>query len=193
MPPYPNTEKQILASSVQLTGTTPPDTLPGTTTSSIRGKPKASAAAGSKEQLPRIQAELNVTTPFSPTCAQSTLPHTTISSSSSSWKKRQPIVSVTTEGEPQLPPLKTNLIVTTSQDSAEGTATMAHKRRSKVCLIPSQVQLTRLTEKELEKYIHNYDSKPVEISSRFSRHSTVVTRLITRSKQPQCKKKRTSF
>ena len=182
MPPYTYTEKQTLASNVQLTGTTLPDTLPGTTTSSVRGKPKASAAAGSKEQLPRLQAELSGTTPFSPICTQSTLLHTTISSS---WKKCQPIVSVITEGEPQLPPVKTDLISTTSQDSTEGIATTTHKRQSKVRLIPFQVQLTRLSEKELEKYMHNYDSKSVAILSRPSRLSPIVTRSLTRSKQPQ--------
>ena len=93
MPPYTYTEKQTLAWNVQLTGTTLPDTLPGTTTSSVQGKPKASAAAGSKELLPRLQVELSGTTPFSPICTQSTLLHTTISSSG---KKRQPIVSVIT-------------------------------------------------------------------------------------------------
>ena len=95
MPPY--TEIQTLASNIQLTGTTLPDTLPGTATSSVRGKPKASAAAGSKEQLPRLQAELSGTTPSSVICTQSMMLHTTISSS---CKKCQPIVSVITEGEP---------------------------------------------------------------------------------------------
>ena len=112
--------------------------------------------------------------------------HTTISSS---WKKRQPIVSVITEGEPQLPPVKTDLISTTSQDSTEGTATTTRKRQSKVHLIPFQVQLTRLSEKELEKYMHNYDSKSVAILSRPSRLSPIVTRSLTRSKQPQRKKR----
>ena len=186
---YTYTEKQILALNVQLTGTTLPDTLQGTTTSSVRRKPKASAAAGSKEQLPRLQAELSGTTPFSPICTQSMLLHTTISSSSSSWKKHQPIVSVITEGEPQLPPVKTNLISTTSQDSTEGTATTTRKRQSKVHLIPFQVQLTRLSEKELKKYMHKYDSKSVEISSHPSRLSPIVTRSLTRSKQPQRKKR----
>ena len=186
MPPYTYTEKQTLALNVQLTGTTLPDTLPGTTTSSVRGKPKASAAASSKEQSPRLQAELSGTTPFSPICTQSTLLRTTISSS---WKKHQPIVSVITKGEPQLPPVKTDLISTTSQDSTEGTATTTRKRQSKVRLIPFQVQLTRLREKELEKYMHNYDSKSVAILSRPSRLSPIVTRSLTRSKQPQCKKR----
>ena len=184
MPPY--TEKQTLASNVQLTGTTLPDTLPGTATSSVRGKPKASAAASSKEQLPRLQAELSGTTPSSPICTQSTILHTTISSS---CKKRQPIVSVITKGEPQLPPVKTDLTSTTSQDSTEGTATTTHKRQSKVRLIPFQVQLTRLSEKELEKYMHNYDPKSAATLSRPSRLSPVVTRSLTRSKQPQRKKR----
>ena len=112
--------------------------------------------------------------------------HTTISSSR---KKRQPIDSVITEGEPQLPPVKTDLTSTTSQDSTEGTATTACKRQSKVCLIPFQVQLTRLSDKELEKYMHNYDSKSAATLSRSARLSPIVTRSLTRSKQPQHKKR----
>ena len=186
MPPFTYIENQSLASNVQLTGTTLPDTLPCTTTSLVQGKPKASAAAGSKEQLPRLQAELSGITPSSPRCTQSMLLHTTISSSRN---KRQPIDSVITEGEPQLPPTKTDLISTVLQDSTEDTATMTCKRQSKVRLIPFQVQLTRLSDKELEKYMHSYDSKSAATLSRSSRLSSIVTRSLTRSKQLQRKKR----
>ena len=185
MQPFTCIEKQSVASNLQLTGTTLPDTLPCTTTSLVRGKPKASAAAGSKEQLPQLQAELSGITPSSTRCTQSTSPHTTISSPRN---KHQPIDSVITEGEPELPPAKTDLISTVLQDSTEATATRICKRQSKVHLIPFQVQLTRLSDRELEKYMHSYDSKSAATLSCSSRFSPVVTRSLTRSKQPQHKK-----
>ena len=101
-----HTAKRTLGSNTQLTGTT----LPGSAISSVRGKPKASAAAGSEEQLPRLKAELSGTTPPRSTCAQSTSLRTTIPSL---WRKSQPTVSAVTKGEQQLPPLKTELIGTT--------------------------------------------------------------------------------
>ena len=183
MPPFTCMENKSLASNVQLSGTTLPDTLPGTTTSLARGKPKASAAAGSKEQLPRLQAELSGITPSSLRCTQSTLLHTTISSSRNKHQLRDSVIA---EGEPQLPLTKTGLISTVLQDSTEDTATMTCKRQSKVCLIPFQVQLTRLTDKELEKYMHSYDSKLAAMLSHSSRLSPVVTRSLTKSKPPQC-------
>ena len=67
------------------------------------------------------------------------------------WRKSQPIVSAITKGEQQLPPSKTELIGTTSQGSNEGATTMAITRQPKVCLMPFQIQLTRLLEKEIEK------------------------------------------
>ena len=145
-----------LENTMPLTGTTLPDALPCTVTSLVRGKPKASAAASSKEQLPRLQVELSGITPPSTRCTQSTSLHTTITPSRN---KRQPKVSVITEGEPQLPPAKTDLTSTVPQDSTEATATRICKRQSKVRLIPFQVQLTRLSDKEHEKYMHSYDSK----------------------------------
>ena len=52
-----------LENTTPLTGTTLPDAPPCTVTPPIRGKPKASAAAGSKEQLPLLQVELSGITP----------------------------------------------------------------------------------------------------------------------------------
>ena len=66
---------------------------------------------------------------------------------------------------------------------------MAITRQSKVCLIPFQVQLTRLSEKQIEKYSHSYASKPAATIPRPSRLSPIVTRSLTRSKQPQHKKR----
>ena len=113
-------------------------------------------------------------------------PHTTITSSRN---KHQPIDSVITEGEPQLPTAKTDLISTVLQDSTEATATRICKRQSKVRLIPFQVQLTRLSDKELEKYMHSYEFKSAATLSHSSRLSPVATRSLTRSKQPQHKKR----
>ena len=175
-----------LKNTTPLTGTTLPDALPCTVTSLVRGKPKASAAAGSKEQLPRLQVELSGITQPSTRCTQSTSFHTTVTSSRN---KRQPKDSVIPEGEPQLPPAKTDLTSTVPQDSTEATATRICKRQSKVHLIPFQVQLTRLSDKELEKYMHSYDSKSASTLSRSSRLSPVATRSLTRSKQPQRKKR----
>ena len=152
----------------------------------MQGKPKASAAAGSEEQLPRLKAELSGTTPPRSTCAQSTSLHTTIPSL---WRKSQPTVSAVTKGEQQLPPLKTKLIGTTPRDSNEDAATTAITRQSKVCLIPFQVQLTRLSEKQIEKYSHNYALKSAATIPHPSRLSPIVTRSLTRSKQPQRKKR----
>ena len=180
MPPY--TAKQTLGSNIQLTGIT----LPGSAIPSVQGKPKASAAAGSQEQLPRLQVELSRTTPSRPTCTQSMLLRTT---NPSSWRKSQPIVSAVTKGEQHLPPSKTDLISTTPQGSNEDTATTARKRQSKVRLIPFQVQLTRLSEKQLGKYMHNYASKSAATLPCPSRLSPIVTRSLTKSKQPQCKKR----
>ena len=101
-----HTANRTLGSNTQLTGTT----LPGSAISSVRGKPKASAATSSKEQLPRLKAELSGTTPPRSTCAQSTSLRTTIPSL---WRKSQPTVSAVTKGEQQLPPLKTEQIGTT--------------------------------------------------------------------------------
>ena len=47
-----------LENNTPLTGTTLPEAPPCTVTSPILGKPKASAAAGSKEQLPLLQVNL---------------------------------------------------------------------------------------------------------------------------------------
>ena len=174
-----------LENTTPLTGTTLPDALSCTVTSLVQGKP-ASAAAGSKEQLPRLQVELSGITPPSTRCTQSTSFRTTITSSRN---KRQPKDSVIPEGESQLPPKKTDLTSTVPQDSTEATATRICKRQSKVHLIPFQVQLTRLSDKELEKYMYSYDSKSVSTLSHSSRLSPVATRSLTRLKQPQCKKK----
>ena len=176
-----STAKQTLGSNTQLTGTT----LPGSAISTVRGKPKASSAAGSEEQLPRLKAELSGTTPPRSTCAQSTSLRTTIPSL---WRKSKPTVSAVTKGEQQLPPLKTKLIGTTPRGSNKDAATTAITRQSKVCLIPFQVQLTRLSEKQIEKYSHNYASKSAATIPRPSRLSPIVTRSLTRSKQPQRKK-----
>ena len=97
--------------------------------------------------------------------------------------------SVITEGEPQPPPAKTNLTSTVPQDSSEATATRICKRQSKVHLMPFQVQLTRLSDKELEKYLHSYDTKPASTISSSLRLSPIATRSLTRSKQPQRKKR----
>ena len=94
-----------------------------------------------------------------------------------------------TKGEPELPPAKTDLISTVLQDSTEATVTRICKRQSKVHLIPFQVQLTRLSDKELEKYMHSYDFKSAATLSRSSRLSPIITRSLTRSKQPQRKKR----
>ena len=175
-----------LENTTPLTGTTLPDALPCTVTSLVQGKLKASAAASSKEQLPQLQVELSGITPPRTRCTQSTSLHTTITSSRN---KCQPKDSVIIEGEPQLPPAKTDLISTVPQDSTEATATRICKRQSKVCLIPFQVQLTRLSDKELEKYMHRYDSKSASTLSCSSRLSPIATRSLTRSKQPQHKKR----
>ena len=172
--------------STSLTGTTLPDALPYTVTSPIRGKPKASAAAGSKEQLPRLQVELSGITPPSTRYTQSTSLHTSITLSRN---KRLSKDSVIIEGEPQPPPAKTNLTSTVPQDSSEATATRICKRQSKVHLMPFQVQLTRLSDKELEKYLHSYDTKPASTPSSSLRLSPIATRSLTRSKQPQRKKR----
>ena len=79
-----------------LTGTTLPDALPYTGTSLIRRKPKASAAAGSKEQLPRLQAELSGMTPPSRRHIQSPSSHTSITLARN---KRRTKDSVITESE----------------------------------------------------------------------------------------------
>ena len=171
--------------STSLTGTTLPDALPYTVTSPIQGKPKASAAAGSKEQLPRLQVELSGITPPSTRYTQSTSLHTSITLSRNRHLSKD---SVITEGEPQPPPAKTNLTSTVPQDSSEATATRICKRQSKVHLMPFQVQLTRLSDKELEKYLHSYDTKPASTPSSSSRLSPIATRSLTRSKQPQHKK-----
>ena len=171
--------------STSLTGTTLPDALPYTVTSPIRRKPKASAAAGSKEQLPRLQAELSGITPPSTRYTQSPSLHTSITLSRN---KRRSKDSVITEGEPQLPPAKINLTSTVPRDSSEATARRICKKQSKVHLMPFQVQLTRLSDKELEKYLHSYDTKPASTPSSSSRLSPIATRSLTRSKQPQRKK-----
>ena len=170
------------------TGTTLPDTLPYTVTSPIRRKPKASAAAGSMEQLPRLQAELSGITPLSTRHIQFPSLHTSITLSRN---KRQTKDSVITEGESQLPPAKVNLTSTVSRDSSssEATATRICKKQSKEHLMPFQVQLTRLSDKELEKYLHSYNTKPASTPSSSSRLSPVATRSVTRSKKPQRKKR----
>ena len=172
--------------STSLTGTTLPDALPCTVTSPIRGKPKASAAAGSKEQLPRLQVELSGITPPSTRNTQSTSLHTSLTLSRN---KRLSKDNVIIEGEPQPPPAKTNLASTVPQDSSKATATRICKRQSKVHLMPFQVQLTRLSDKELEKYLHSYDTKPASTLSSSSKLSPIATRSLTRSKQPQHKKR----
>ena len=63
-----HTAKRLTGSNTQLTGTTQPSSI----ISSVQGKPKASAAAGSEEQLPRLEAELSGITPPRLTCAQTT-------------------------------------------------------------------------------------------------------------------------
>ena len=171
-----------------LSGTTLPDALPYTGTSHIRRKPKASAAAGSKEQLPRLQAELSGMTPHSRRHIQSPSFHTSITLARN---KRQTKDSVITESESQLPPVKANLPSTVSRDSSsssEATTTMICKKQSKVHLMPFQVQLTRLSDKELKKYLHSYDTKPASTPLSSTRLSPVATRSVTRSKKPQHKK-----
>ena len=119
-----------------LTGTTLPDALPYTVTSPIQRKPKASAAAGSKEQLPRLQAELSGMTPPSRRHTQSPSLHTSITLARNKHRTKD---SVITEGESQLPPVKANLTSTVSRDSSsssEATTTMICKKQSKVHLMP---------------------------------------------------------
>ena len=161
------------------TGTTLPDALPYTVTSPIRRKPKTSAAAGSVEQPPRLQAELSGITPPSTRHTQFPSLHTSISLPRN---KRRTKDSVITEGETQLPPAKVNLTSTVSRDSSssEATATRMCKKQSKVHLMPFQVQLTRLSDKELEKYLHSYDTKPASTPSSSSRLSPIATRSVTR-------------
>ena len=165
-----------------LTGTTLPDALPYTGTSLIQRKPKASAAAGSKEPLPRLQAELSGMTPPSRRHIQSPSFHTSITLARNKHRTKD---SVITKSESQLPPVKANLTSTVSRDS---TTTMICKKQSKVHLMPFQVQLTRLSDKELEKYLHSYDTKPASTPSSSSRLSPLATRSVTRSKKPQHKK-----
>ena len=172
-----------------LTGTTLPATLPYTVTSPIRRKPKASAAAGSKEQLPRLQAEPSGMTPPSRRHTQSPSLHTSITLARN---KRRTKDSVITKGESQLPPVKANLTSTVSHNSSsssEATTMMICKKQSKVHLMPFQVQLTRLSDKELKKYLHSYDTKPASTPSSSLRLSPIATRSVTRSKKPQHKKR----
>ena len=94
-----------------LTGTTLPEALPYTVTSPIRRIPKASAAAGSVEQLPRLQAELSGITPPSTRHTQFPSLHTSITLSRNKCRTKDSII---TKGESQLPLAKVNLTSTVS-------------------------------------------------------------------------------
>ena len=133
-----------------------------------------------------MQVELSGITPSSTRYTQSPSLHTSITLSRN---KRRSKDSVITKGEPQPPPAKTKLTSTVPQYSSEVTATRICKKQSKVHLMPFQVQLTRLSDKELEKYLHSYDTKPASTPSSSSRLSPIATRSLTRLKQPQCKKR----
>ena len=128
-------------------------------------------------------------TPPSRRHTQSPSLHTSITLSRN---KRRTKDSVITESESQLPPVKANLTSTVSRDSSsssEATATRICKKQSKVHLMPFQVQLTRLSDKELEKYLHSYDTKPASTPSSSLRLSPVATRSVPRLKKPQHKKR----
>ena len=179
-----------LIQPTSLSGTTLPEALPYTGTSHIRRKPKASAAAGSEEQLPRLQAELSGMTPHSRRHNQSSSYHT---STTLARNKRRTKDIINTESETQLSPVKTNLPSTVSRDSSssssKATTTRICKKQSKVHLMPFQVQLTRLSDKELEKYLHSCDTEPASTPSSSARLSPIATRSVTRSKKPQQKKR----
>ena len=186
----PGSEEQSPPLQTELIGITPPSTksaqptsLTGTTSHEIFQPtvPKASAVAGSVEQLPRVQAELNSTAPPSTSQTQNTVSHTSLTRSRNKHRTK---VSVITEGKLQFPPTKDTLLSTVSQDpSSEVAPTRVCKKQPKVNILPFQVQLTRLSDKELQKYLHSSNIKPATTPSRSSRLSPVITRSATRVKK----------
>ena len=192
----PCSEEQSPPVQTELIGITPPSTkytqptsLTGTTSHEILQPTvtKASAAAGSVEQLCRLQAELNSTALPRIRQAQNTASH---SSLNRSRNKHQTKVSVTTKGKLQFPPTKDTLQSTVSHDpSPEVAPERVCKKQPKVNILPFQVQLTRLSDKELQKYLHSSNINPATTSSRSSRLSPVITRSATRAKKPQRKKR----
>ena len=134
-----------------------------------------------------MQAELNSIAPPSISHTQNSASHTSLTRSRNKHRTKD---SVITEGKLQFPPTKVTLISTVSQDSSlEVTSTRICKKQPKVNILPFQVQLTRLSDKELEKYLHSYNTKPATTPSSSSRLSPVITRSATRVKKPQRKKR----
>ena len=172
--------------------TRPTGTMPLSST-----KPKASAAVGSKAQLPRVKAELTGTilpqVSVSGSKLQLPLAKDKLTGTTAKLTGTIPSTSTVTtgtlptKGEASEQFIKVDPIVKPEVHPTSRTEVSKVRKIPKAHLMPFQVKLTRLTNKEIEKYTHH--QVPNMSLNQQSRQSPIVTRSATKAKQPYHKKR----